>query len=327
MRIAIFFSAMMLGFTYPSDAAPDIYDHFLGENPVCVSRNQPIIIVADVSRDGEIDDTVSIALVRRLEESGCVEILAAVSIFGNSNSSTNEVHDNLIVRLGQLGIDNWMLLHGPDRRMSFDHNGQPTPGDLSYLKKIAQVIKGSSRAVTLLELGPTTVAASLLRYGLVPPRMIAKIIGVGGRSPGEHFATGRGFRAFALRDMNVAMDVTAIAYLVRNHPGKLNMVTYRAGVGERVLSPELAESFSIEAIAEHARKRSRMMKFLGYTGLPSWDTWAATLFVTGGAERIGCRETPARVIYDDSGTFKQTDSMQLQLLKAPDRYSRTIIAC
>jgi hypothetical protein len=127
--------------------------------------------------------------------------------------------------------------------------------------------------------------------------------------------------------MNVAKDVMAIGYLLRNHADKLTMVTYRAGVGAKVLSLELVESLGIETIAEHARKRSRMMAFLGYAGIPSWDTWAATLFVAGGAERLGCRDTPARIRYDDSGTFKPTDRMQLQLLKTPDRYSRTIVAC
>lgn len=315
---------LMLGTVHSHASA--IHDHFLGAAPECVSDNQPVILVTDVSRSGEIDDTISLAMFHRLETIGCLRILAVVSVFGNGGSTTNQAHANLRVRLGELGIDTWKVLHGPDQRMSFAHEPHLSTGDRRHLGKIADVINASDRQVTMVELGPMTVSASLLCYGLVETAKIRKIVGIGGRAPGEHFKTGRGFAAFAFRDMNVAEDRASMAWLLRHNASRLVMTTYRTGIGERRLSPDLIESFGVESITRHAQKRARVMRFLGYQGIPSWDTWTAALFVRGGAERLGCRDTPARMRHAAEG-FKPTDSYQLQFPGVADKYSRTITAC
>lgn len=324
MRLLIIFTVALVSWS-PAFAESDIFTHFLGPKPACVTLNEPILIVTDVTRSGEIDDTISLAMYKRLELFNCVKVLGVVSIFGNGGSSTNQVHKNLVVRLEELGIPDWQILHGTDHPMAYEFDGRPSAKDLNYLQKIANSITASASPVTIVELGPMSTSASLLRYGLVDPKLIKRIIGVGGRSPGEHFKTGAGFPLFSFRDMNIAEDRASAAWLLRYHPGKLSMVTYQTGVGPRALSPAMVASFRVHSITEHTQKRMRAMTFLGYTGIPCWDTWTTSFFVQGGAERLGCKETPAQMRHSDG--FKATDSMQMQLLPAQNRYSHLITAC
>lgn len=324
MRLLIIFTIALVSWA-PAYAEPDIFTHFLGSKPACVSSNEPTLVVTDVTRSGEIDDTISLAMYRRLELLDCIKVLGVVSIFGNGGSSTNQVHKNLLVRLDELGIHDWQILHGPDNPMSYEFDGRPSVHDLHHLQKIANAITASPSPVTIVELGPMSASGSLLRYGLVDPKQIERIIGVGGRSPGEHFKTGRGFPLFSFRDMNIAEDRASAAWLLHYHPNKLSMVTYKTGIGNRALSSTMIENFTVPSIAEHSQKRIRAMTFLGYSGIPSWDTWTTSFFVQGGAERLGCRPTPAQMRHSDG--YKATDSMQLQLLPSHNRHSRVITAC
>lgn len=287
--------------------AIELTEHFLPS--ACRTHGQPTLIIVDVTRRGEIDDSISLLMYSELERRGCIEVIGVVSIFGNGRSSTAQVHENLQRRLEELGLERWKprLLRGPDRK-SF---GETTPLDGERLARIAEVIN-ARRNVAIAELGPVTVSACLLMNNLVPPDRVERILGIGGRLEGERFGTGRTLLGslFGFRDMNVAEDTKAVQHLLRHHPEKLWMVTYRAGIGDRSITPEMVADYA-PALAEQAESRARMMrKMLGYRGIASWDTWTTSYFLEGGAERLGCKAVLAAMRYADQS---YRDPMQLLL--------------
>lgn len=325
---AVCLAFVMLVIVTGTTNAGSLYDHFLGSNPVCVSKHQPVLIVADVTQSGEIDDTISLSVYRRLEQLGCIKVIGVVSIHGNGGSSTKQVHQYLINRLRDLGIDEWEVFHGPDETLPFSRSKKASPVDLDRLGKIARRIKQSPLRVSIVELGPFTVSARLLQLGLVGRQHTKQIIGVGGRAPQEQFSPKGGLPFFAFRDMNVAEDRAAVRYLLRHHSKLLNVVTYRTGIGRNMITPELvSETFNTPSITKHAFKRAKTLTWIGYKGLiPSWDTWTIFPFIKGLGERLGCTKTSARMRYAETG-YKPTDSMQLQLLSHPTPYSKPITAC
>ncbi len=277
-------------------AAQTLERHFLGVAPECRFNRMPVLIVTDVTRRGEIDDTVSLYTYRRLETLGCIQVIGVVSIFGNGKSSTNEVHANLTARLAELGIRDWPVLAGPERRMSFSRSVKTSAGDLERLHSIAAAVTRHDHVV-IAELGPLTVSARLLSERLVRPDLVHKILGVGGRSPGERLTTGRGL-PFSFRDMNVDEDHAAVRYLVRNHAKKLWMVTYRAGVGTRMVAPAALGEIGTPEIVDHAQRRARQLTRVGYEGrIPSWDTWTTSFFLKDGPQRLSCRHRKTRFVY------------------------------
>lgn len=309
-------------------SAGSLYDHFLGPHPECVSKNQPVLIVADVTQSGEIDDTISLSVYRHLETLGCIKVIGVVSIHGNGGSSTKKIHQALINRLFVIGIDDWEVFHGPDETLPFSRSKKASQVDLDRLSKIARRIKQSLQPVSIVELGPFTVSARLLQLDLVKRHHIKQIIGVGGRAPEEQFSLKGGLPFFAFRDMNVAEDRAAVRYLLRHHSKLLNVVTYRTGIGRNMITPEMvATAFNNPEITLHAFKRAKTLTWIGYKGLiPSWDTWTIFPFIKGLGAHLGCHKTYARMRYAEVG-YKPTDSMQLQLLAQPTPYSRTITAC
>ena len=126
--------------------------------------------------------------------------------------------------------------------------------------------------------------------------------------------------------MNVAEDRAAISYLVAHVPNKLWLVTYRTGIGARMVGPDSIASIGIPAIAEHARVRASRLKAIGYGGLvPLWDTWTTSYFLTDRPEYLGCRKTPARLRH--AAGFRPSDSMQLQLLDRSESRTQLVTAC
>jgi len=299
-------------------------DHFFGKGPLCAKKNVPVIVVTDVSRKGEIDDTISLHMYRRLEQIGCIKVVAVVSIFGNEGASTSEVHENLTERLGQLDISDWTVLPGPENKVPFTDEMRLSDGDRNRLAAIGAVARAHEQVV-IAELGPFTVSALLLIHKLVEPNGIAQILGIGGRSPGEHFSTGKGL-PFAFRDMNVAEDRAALSYLLRNHPEKLWLVTYLTGIGARMLEPWTLRSIGGPALQEHAQARASRLKMIGYDGkIPVWDTWTTSYFLEGGLAKLGCRKVRARMRYSEG--YKPSDSLQLHFLDSAHPHSRAMIAC
>lgn len=309
-------------------AARDLYDHFTGIDPKCVSRQQPVLLVADVTQSGEIDDTISLSLYHHLETFGCIKVIGVVSIHGNGGSSTKEVHHYLINRLRDLGIDEWEVFRGPDATLPFSIKKKASAADKARLQRIAKRIRRSAKPVSIVELGPFTVSARLLHLNLAEPKHIKQIIGVGGRTPNEQFSLKGGLPFFAFRDMNVAEDRAAITYLLRNHSKLLNVVTYRTGIGRNMITPEMvASAFNNPEIARHAFKRAKTLRWIGYKGfIPSWDTWTIFPFIKGLNKRLDCKQTYAQMRHAGTG-YKPTDSMQLQLFELPTQYTRPIIAC
>ena len=305
-------------------SADPIADHFFGENPTCARQTVPVILATDVSTKGEIDDTISLYAYRRLEQLGCIKVIAVVSIFGNSSASTETVHANLLQRLEVLGIDDWTVLAGPNNHVPFTRNKGLSKVDRSRLDRIADVARRHDRVV-IVELGPFTISACLIMHGMIDPSRIERIVGVGGREPGESFSTGAGI-PFAFRDMNVAEDREAIRYLVRNFPGKLWLVTYRTGIGSRMVRPEIVGSMGVTALDDHARARARRLKLIGYGGLiPLWDTWTTSYFLDGQAKQLGCQKTRVGMRY--SPGFKPTDSLHLQFLSGSELKASVVTAC
>jgi hypothetical protein len=327
LRRVILVASMILSIATGHGVAGEvtIEEHFLGKTPVCLTKNMPVLLVTDVTLRGEIDDTVTLHIYRRLEEIGCVKILAVVSIFGNGGSSTSAITENLRVRLAELGISKWPIMEGPHRRLPFSQTEMLTEGDTEKLRRIALVI-GAHKKVDIAELGPFTVSAGLLMKGLVKSGQISRILGVGGRSRHEQFAPKKNV-PFAFRDMNVAEDRQAMNYLVRAHASKLRLVTWRTGIGARSVKPIQLAPIGKGMILSQAWARSRRMKLIGYGGrIPIWDTWTAAFFVLGGMERLGCVGTPVRMMHEETG-FKPSDSMQLRLLDSPDSYSTRVVVC
>ncbi len=311
---------LIAGVLFAELAKPStLFDHFLPD--ACSTSNQPTLIIADVTRTGEIDDSVTLLMYKELEMRGCIRVIGLVSIFGNGRSSTEQTHANILVRLDQLGMKEWKegLLRGPDKS-SF---GSMTRQDRVRLTKIADRIN-DYHEVVVAELGPFTVSARLLMHDMVKPTAIKRILGVGGRLEGEQFSTGKkGGFLFGFRDMNIAADTNAISYLLRHHPSRLWLVTYRTGVGAREVS---AETIAVHApaLSDHAKKRARTMtQLLGYKGIPSWDTWTTSYFLMGGEKALGCKVTSAIMRHTAQG-FR--DPMQLWLDR-PAGAGRRITAC
>ena len=298
--------AACLIFSITAVSAETLVDHFLAGE--CRTDAQPTLIVADVTRAGEIDDSISLMMYRELERRGCIDVIGVVSIFGNGGSSTANVHKNLLQRLDELGFEAWkpLVLRGPDRK-SF---GVVSPRDHERLTMVAHIIK-RHRSVVIVELGPLTISSRLLMHGMVQPETIERILGIGGRVAGERFATGRKLGVlFGFRDMNIDEDTNAVSYLLRHHPGKLWMVTYQTGLGARTVTSDMVGAHA-PLLADHARRRARILqKLLGYQGIPSWDTWTTRYFLVGGAESLACGPTRAGMRYADQ-SFR--DPMQLWL--------------
>lgn len=306
--LAVALCAMVSG---PAEAAAADIDalerHFFGASPTCRHKAPvPLLVVADLTLTGEIDDSISLVMYRQLERRGCVRVLGVVSIFGNGPSRTDEVHRNLEVRPAALGVSHWPLLRGPDeshRKVRNWRAGRPdferlgTIADQERLRRIAAVIRAADVPVVIVELGPMTISARLLEGGFVAPNRIERILGVGGRLRGERFGRNAGFvgRVGSFTDFNVRKDTKAVDYLIRHVPEKLFMVTYRSGVGARMVSAALVAG-AVPPLAEHAHKRQRWLnRMLGYTGIPSWDTWTSAYFLQGRAPALGCVQTWARI--------------------------------
>jgi len=317
MKAPKFLAALMCGFlgsvslggaadyVTPTTDKRRLIQHFFGSK-VCRTWKKPLLLVTDTTRDGEIDDSISLLMYRELEMLGCIKVIGVVSIFGNGKSSTAEVHENLLVRINELGLTSWLplVLRGPDRK-AFK---EMTDFDTVLMQRIASVVN-QYPSVVIAELGPMTVSARLLKHELIDPSRIEKILGVGGRSKGERFSTGKGLGSlFSFRDMNIAEDTGAAMYLVPYHAEKLWMVTYQTGVGTREVSP-LAVATYAPMLTEHAYERAKVLGSVGYTNIPSWDTWTIAYFLQGGSEELGCRETKAAMRYSEG--FK--DPMQLHL--------------
>ncbi|NGO53484.1 nucleoside hydrolase [Allomesorhizobium camelthorni] len=269
-------------------------EHFL--NGPCRFAYHPVLIVTDVTTSGEIDDSVSLMMYRELERRGCIRIVGVVSIFGNGGASAKEVYRNLHDRLHQLGLSAWAVLEGPARRMSFSQSLPPTAEDQQRLFAIAAIVNQHERVV-IAELGPFTVSARLLSEGLVRPKRIERILGVGGRAPGERFSTGHGL-PFSFRDMNVDEDQAAVWYLLKHHPRKLWLVTYQTGINERMLTPETIAALGISEISAHAKRRAKRLTLIGYGGkIPAWDTWTTSYFIEGGSQKLSCRQQKVRLVY------------------------------
>ncbi|WP_146215640.1 hypothetical protein [Hoeflea marina] len=276
--------------------------------------------MTDLTIDGEIDDSISMHAYRQLELAGCLRVIGVVSILGNGNSTTAQIHRNLERRLPALGGGLWRRLRGPDERYTTVLNKRAEKSaDIERLRAIAELIKSATEPVVIAELGPVTVSARLLSGGYVSPAEIEKILAVGGRVRNESFATNRSLgRVFAFRDMNVSEDVWAQDFLIRHHPAKLWMVTYRTGIGARAATaPVIAQT--IPSLAAHAKSRARTLRMIGFLGIPTWDTWTTSFFLRTGSSRLGCRSIRARLAI----TSNSPNSMRLLLGDG----GRTITAC
>lgn len=295
----------VVGADLVSTTTSSLVQHFFG-NKVCRTKNQPLLLVTDTTRNGEIDDSISLLMYWALEMLGCVKVIGVVSIFGNGKSSTAEVHENLLVRINELGLTSWqpLILRGPDRK-AFEGM---TAFDTILMERIASVVN-QYPSVVIAELGPMTVSARLLKHQLVDPNRVERILGVGGRSKGERFSTEKALGSiFSFRDMNIAEDTGAAMHLVSNHADKLWMVTYQTGLGSREIAPEAVATYA-PTLAEHAYWRAKVTGIIGHTGIPSWDTWTILYFLQGGSEELGCKKTKAAMRY--LAGFK--DPMQLHL--------------
>jgi hypothetical protein len=304
-------SAVSYMFVAGSAVASPLTDHFFGQNPQCVFTSIPTLIVADVTISGEIDDSISLYMYRELEKLGCVKIIGVISIFGNGGSSTDAVHLNLLARLKSLDMQDWPVFHGPNNRMRFDNDSKIDQLDQIYLERIAQGINQYDHVI-IAELGPLTTSAQLLKTGLIKPSKILKILGVGGRSEGEHFSANK-YIPFAFRDMNIAEDRRSVGHLVANYSKMLWMVTYKTGIGVRMIEPEMVSALGSSDLTAHAHERAIKLKMIGYGGkIPSWDTWTTSWFIKAGASRLGCQKENVSMRHGTG--FRPSDSMQLQIL-------------
>jgi hypothetical protein len=325
VRIKLSIVAFALVFASAALAA-NLEVHFFGHSPSCY-RQQPVptLIVADVTRMGEIDDSISLFMYSKLEELGCVKVIGIVSIFGNGGSSTDEVHSNLLSRLKDMKLGAWPVYHGPMKRMSFEHHLKLDETDTKLLTEIATIIK-LHKKVVIAELGPATVSASILKSGFITGDDLIKILTVGGRSEGEQFSVNP-LLPFAFRDMNVAEDRMAIKYLIDYHSNLIWTVTYRTGLGARMLSPQMVSDIGSEELTTHAYKRANKLKTIGYQGLlPLWDAWTTNWFIEGRSDYLGCKATYAKMQYASTG-FKPSDSMQLVLDSNRTNTTKRIEAC
>lgn len=298
--------------------------HFFGSDvPQCSTHREPVTVVADLTLEGEVDDSISLYEIAQVEHAGCIVVRAVVSIFGNGESTTAEVHRNLQQRLRELGLwERWghLLLRGPDHSMM---SMRTSDEDTERYRAIAAVVNASPRPMTIIELGPMPTSATLLKDGYVPSRQIGRILGVGGRVLGETFGTGRGLGALgSFSDFNVRKDTAAVDYLVRYHGRKLSMVTYRTGVGGRMVPASLVAE-TVPALATHADARTRFLERVGYAPgyIPSWDTWLTSFFIKGGPERLGCTKTRARILIEEVAY-----NLRL-ILDRPIGAGHTITAC
>ena len=306
--------------------------HFWGPSSKCLYRRpEPVVIIADLTVTGEIDDNLTVRQFERLaRQLDCVKILGIVSIFGNGESTTEEIHRNLKARLPLLGLEAVPLLRGPDESLlkiagKAESKSKETPADQTRLRRIAAMIQSVPGPVTSVELGPLTVSARLLRDGYLRPQKVRRILGVGGRAWGERFSTGKKLgRLGAFTDFNIRKDTAAADYLVRYHPEKLWMVTYQTGIGVRLVKATTATT-AIPKLREHIVARTRFMCRLGYRCgyFPSWDTWLSTLFIEGGAERLGCLKTRAHI----RAEHRDGHNMRLILNPPEGHPGHAIMAC
>ncbi|MDP2733001.1 MAG: hypothetical protein Q8O63_07830 [Hoeflea sp.] len=282
--------------------AGELIDHYFGSDPQCSIAAQPVLLVTDLTVTGEIDDSISMHVYRQLELRGCIKVIGVVSIFGNGKSTTAEIHRNMGRRLPDLGCADWRRLRGPDERLTTVLNKRgETQADIGRLQTIAGLVRNATGPVVIAELGPVTVSARLLAGGYLDRSDVKMILGVGGRMDNESFATHRGLgRFFAFRDMNVAEDVWGQDYLIRTHPDRVWMVTYRTGIANREVS-ERQVTKSIPALAAHARSRAKVLRLIGFEGIPTWDTWTTGFFLRGGNGKLGCRPLRARMAATTSG--------------------------
>lgn len=298
----------------------ELTDHYFGSSPECRIAAQPVLLVTDLTVTGEIDDSISMHVYRQLELRGCVSIIGVVSIFGNGKSTTAEIHRNMECRLPDLGGGEWRRLRGPDERYTtvLNRRGE-TQADIARLEAIADVIRTAAGPVVIAELGPVTVSARLLAGGYLDRSDVRMILGVGGRMGNESFATHRRLgHFFAFRDMNVAEDVWGQDYLLRSHPDRLWMVTYRTGIAKGEVSARQVAA-AIPALAAHAKARARVLRLIGFEGIPTWDTWTSGFFLRGGDSQLGCRPLRARM----AATAGGPDTMRLILGQG----GRRITAC
>lgn len=91
--------------------ANELQKHFLGDSIRCKTPTpEHVLIVADLTVTGEIDDSISLYIFDKLENAGCIRVIGVVSIFGNGKSSTPQIHANLIKGLPVLSDRNWQFL-------------------------------------------------------------------------------------------------------------------------------------------------------------------------------------------------------------------------
>lgn len=325
MKIYIAWLFTILLVSTPNCLASELEKHFLGEDVKCIAKPPvPVLIVADVTRAGEIDDSISLYVYSRLEKAGCIKVIGVASIFGNGGSTTLQAHENLVVRLGQLGLTSWPVFLGPLNKVPFEVNWKLTATDTENLEKIAAHIIAYDKVV-IAELGPLTVSACLMRSKMISQANVVKILGVGGRAEGEHFS--QGGVPFSFRDMNVAEDRMAMKYLLEHYASKLWMTTYRTGIGARMIGPEMVSDIGNDDLMAHAYKRAKMLKKIGYQGkIPSWDTWTTSWFLKGGPEKLGCKKMWAKMAHAEKG-YRPTDSMQLRLMDDNAQRGNRIEAC
>lgn len=281
--------------THAAEKAKDgLVAHFLGDKFTCRTWQQPVVVIADLTTEGEIDDNHSVYVFDQLARAGCVSRVGIVSIFGNGQTPTGGVHANLEERWQGLGLGDWLLYRGPDHSMI---SGRQTTADADRLRTLAEAIELASittgKKVDIVELGPMTTSARLLAEGHLDPRHVGRILGVGGRTRGKDFQTGEGIvgRFAAFTDFNIRMDTKAVEYLLRHYAHKLTFVTYNTGLGSRLV-PAHVVAETLPVLAEHAYQRQRNLQWLfGWPAIPSWDTWLAAFYIVGGEEGLGCTFT------------------------------------
>ena len=272
MKLRSFFLTLLLswGVAQTADANP-LVQHFLGDDhPVCLESDNPVVVVTDVSRSGEIDDSLALLLLAHLEQQGCTKVVKIISIFGNEQQSTAQSHDALLTRLDELGLHHWRerVLRGPDHPVT----ARQRTADLPQLRQIRRAIQDTG-PVTILELGPLTVSARLLMGApFMSPRLIRRIIAVGGLRSQDALP---GF----MRDLNVALDIDAVNHLVEHYSGKLSFVTYATGNRrDRYFRPELIPA-RFSGLRRQAAKRGQQLAWLGFhsDAYPVWDPLAVSL--------------------------------------------------
>jgi hypothetical protein len=289
-----------------SDIRP-LMDHFFGPNQSCVQAHMPVVLVFDMNEPhtglraaltaGEIDDSNSALVWAKRERQGCVDVLAVVSIHGNSGSSQAAIHAVMEQRLHDLGLHHWVpkLLPGPSRRLQSWHYPSFSEENDQRLQALARVINRAPGPVVIAEHGPLTTSAGLLVGGYVEPKRVKRILGVGGRPYGQDFVGPNG-RRLPFRDMNIATDTKAADYLVRHHGPKLWLVNFWAGLRTNAVEPHYI-AMAYPLLTEHAFARGSELGRYGSGGrVWSWDTWLTRYTASGADEALGCQLVRARMV-------------------------------